>query len=113
MWKILVTQVISKCYFSNIPLSVGAPNALYSFDNCLVRLMFVYDIFKVLHCNSSPHHIIVQRRPAVFGHEDGFYEETHLVNITPEQHGDFKLPVPISRHNDGNVNVAVRIGITL
>ena len=66
-----------------------------------------------LHNNTCPHHVIIKRRPSVFGYENGLDEETHLINIMPKKLGDFQFPIAIGGHNNGNVDVAVRIGITL
>ena len=67
----------------------------------------------LLYCHSRPHHIVVEGRPAVFGHEDRLDEETYLVNIVPELLGNLELAVTVCRHDDSYVNVAVGIGVAL
>ena len=75
----------------------------------LTNLFPVY----ILHRHSRPHHVVVEGRPAVFGHEDWLDEETDLVDIMPELLGNLELAVTVCRHNDSHVNVAVRIGVAL
>ena len=66
-----------------------------------------------LHCHSRPHHIVVEGRPAVFGHEDRLDEETDLVYIVPELLGNLKFAVTVCRNDDSHVDVAVGIGVAL
>ena len=66
-----------------------------------------------LYVDTRAHHVIVERRPTVFSHEDGLDEETDLIDVMPEKLGDFQLAVAVSRNNDCHVDVAVRIGIAL
>ena len=75
----------------------------------LTNLFPVY----ILHRHSRPHHVVVEGRPAVFGHEDWLDEETDLVDIMPELLGNLELAVTVCRHNDSHVNVAVGIGVAL
>lgn len=73
------------------------------------RPAFLY--LKLLYCNSRPYYVVIERRPTVFGYKDWLDEETNLVDVVPEKFGDFQFAVTISRHDNGNVNVAVRIGV--
>ena len=56
---------------------------------------------------------MVEWRLAVVCHEDRLDEETHLVDIAPEQFGNLKLTVAVGGHDDSHVNVAVGSGIAL
>ena len=81
-----------------------------SFYVCNLSTHFCSTLY-ILYHNTCPHHVIVKRRPTVFSHEDRLDEKTHLIDIMPEKLGDFQFPIAIGWHYDGNVDVAVRIGI--
>ena len=66
-----------------------------------------------LYCHACPHHVIVEGRPAVFGHKDWLDEEADLVDFAPEELGDFQLAVAVGRYDDGHVDVAVGVGVAL
>ena len=80
---------------------------------CYVLSTHIFCLSYTLYNNTRPHHVIIKRRPSVFCHEDWLDEETHLIDIMPEKLGDFQFPIAICWHDDSNVDIAVRIGITL
>ena len=65
------------------------------------------------HRYARPHHVIVERRPAVFGHEDRLDEETDIADIAPQALRHLKLTVAVGGHDDSHVNVAVGVGVAL
>ena len=78
----------------------------------LPALAFLY-IYLQLYRHARPHHVIVKRRPAVFGHEDRLDKEADLIDVVPEKLGDFQLAVAIGGHDDCHVDVAIGVGVTL
>lgn len=69
--------------------------------------------YYILYVDTCPHHVVVERRPAVFGHEDWLDKETDAADIAPQAHRHFVLAVAVGGHDNGHVNVAVRIGVAL
>lgn len=67
----------------------------------------------ILHHHARPHHVFIEWRPAVFGHEDRLNEQAHLIDIAPQCLGNVELAVAVGRHDDGHVNVAVGGGMAL
>ena len=70
-------------------------------------------VIVILHIDTRAHHVVVKGRPVVFCHKDRLYEETDLIDVVPEELGDFHLATAVGGHNDGNVYIAVGIGIAL
>ena len=44
-----------------------------------------------LHRHARPHHVFIEWRPAVFGHEDWLNEQAHLIDIVPQHLGNVEL----------------------
>ena len=66
-----------------------------------------------LYCNTCPHHVIIEGRPTVFGHENWLDEKTDTADIAPQPHRHLMLAVAVGRHDNSHVDITVRIGIAL
>ena len=85
----------------------------------VVMLLFVmrdFDclLWEGLDQDACAHHVVVEGRPAVFGHEDRFDEDAHFVAVSAEGHAGLIPFVVIQlRQDDGHVDVAPLVGSAL
>ena len=67
----------------------------------------------MLHCHSSPHHVVVEGCVVPLFKQYRFDEDVYLVNIKPEV-GGYGQPVAIDMGNDDSyINIAFGLGIAL
>ena len=87
---------------------------LYVMSYPLIICSFVLYIIYLLYCHACAHHVVVERRPAVFSHENWLNEQAHFVAVLAECHGSLEpLVVGHRGHDDSHVNVAPRVGVSL
>ena len=72
-------------------------------------------VFRITsHPDACLHHVVVEGRPAIFGHEDWLDEQAHFVAVLAQRHGGFEpLVIGYGGYDDGHVDVAPLIWVAL